>query len=76
MIYLDNILKSIDPALLRPGRIEKVIKVEFPNASARSAIFDIYTEAVIRNAALHQDVDINHIIQRTEGLTGAHVNKL
>ncbi|CAF5120267.1 unnamed protein product [Rotaria magnacalcarata] len=34
------------------------------------------TEAVIRNAALHQNVDINHIIQRTEGLTGAHVEQI
>ncbi|CAF2828135.1 unnamed protein product [Rotaria sp. Silwood2] len=84
MIYLDNILligttnflEVIDPALLRPGRIEKVIKIELPNAVARSAIFDIYTKALIRNGALNQDVDINHIINRTEGMTGAHVERI
>ncbi|CAF5223340.1 unnamed protein product, partial [Rotaria magnacalcarata] len=66
----------IDPVLLRQGRIEKAIKVELPNAAARSAIFDIYTEALIRNAALHQDVDINNIIRRTEGMTAAHVEQI
>ncbi|CAF4235665.1 unnamed protein product [Rotaria magnacalcarata] len=84
MIYLDNILlisttnilEAIDPVLLRQGRIEKAIKVELPNAAARSAIFDIYTQALILNAALHQDVDINNIIRRTEGMTAAHVEQI
>ena len=58
MIYLDNILligttnilEAIDPALLRSGRTEKVIKIELVDAAARSAIFDIHTKALIRNA--------------------------
>ncbi|CAF4440289.1 unnamed protein product [Rotaria sp. Silwood2] len=84
MIYLDNILligttnilEAIDPALLRPGRMEKVIKIELPDAAARSAIFDIHTKALIRNAALNEDVDINHVIRRTEGMTGAHMEQI
>ncbi|CAF1394366.1 unnamed protein product [Adineta ricciae] len=84
MLCLDNILiigttnliEAIDPALLRPGRIEKVIKIELPNKTARSAIFNIYTESLIRNGALNGDVDINNIISRTEGMTGAHIEQI
>ncbi|CAF4340811.1 unnamed protein product, partial [Rotaria sordida] len=62
MIYLDNILligtinilEVIDPALLRSGRMEKVIKIELPDTAARSAIFDIHTKVLIRNAALNE----------------------
>ncbi|CAF0711917.1 unnamed protein product [Adineta steineri] len=83
MIYLDNILliattnmvDAIDPALLRPGRIEKVIEIELPDGPPRSDIFDIHTKELIRNGALHQDVDINNIIRRTNGMTGAHVER-
>ncbi|CAF3330998.1 unnamed protein product [Rotaria sp. Silwood2] len=84
MIYLDNILlidaqnilEAIDPALLRPGRIKKVIKIDLPDAAARSAIFYIHIKALIRNGALNGDIDINHIIRRTEGMTGAHVEQI
>lgn len=84
MVYLDNIfligttniLEAIDPALLRPGRIETVIKIELPNETARSNIFDIYTKALIRNGVLNEDIDINNIIQRTTGMTGAHVERV
>ena len=76
LIGTTNILEAIDPALLRPGRMEKVIKIELTDVAARSAIFDIHTKALIRNAALNEDVDINYIIRRTEGMTGAHVEQI
>jgi len=84
MVYLDNILlvtttnmvNAIDPALLRPGRIEKVIKIELPDAIARSDIFDIHTKPLIRNGALNQDVDVNNIVRRTNGMTGAHIERI
>ena len=86
MVYLDNILiigttsflQEIDPALLRPGRIETVIEIKLPDAIARSHIFDIYTntKALIRNGAMNQDVNINNIIRSTEGMTGSHVERV
>ena len=76
LIGTTNILEALDPALLRPGRVEKLIKIELPNAAARSAIFDIHTRALIRNGALNADVDINYIIRRTEGLTGSQVERV
>ncbi len=84
MIQLDNILligttniiEAIDPALLRPGRVEKVIKIELQDAVARSAIFDIHTKAFLRNGILNEDVDIDSIIRRTNGMTGAHIERI
>ena len=84
MVYLDNILliattnilETIDLALIRPDRLEAVIKIELPDASARSNIFDVYTKALIRNGALNQDVDINNIIRCSAGMTGAHVERI
>jgi vesicle-fusing ATPase len=84
MVHLDNILligttnilEAVDPALLRLGRIETVIKIELPDATARSHIFDIHTKSLIRNGALNEDVDIEHIIRSTEDMTGAHVERV
>ena len=76
LIATTNILEAIDPALIRPDRLEAVIKIELPDASARSNIFDIYSKALIRNGALNQDVDINNIIRRSAGMTGAHVERI
>lgn len=84
MIYLNNIfllgttntVEAIDSALLRPERIETGIKVELPNATARSDMFDIHTKALLKNGALHQDVDIDNIIRRTEGMTSAHIERI
>ncbi|UJR28619.1 hypothetical protein I4U23_009852 [Adineta vaga] len=76
IIGTTNILEAIDPALLRPGRIETVIKVDLPDARARSAIFDLHMKALLRNGALYRDVDVNSIIHGTEGLTGAHIERI
>ena len=84
MVYLDNILiigttnflEKLDPAFLRPGRIETVIEIKLPDAIARSHIFDIYTKVLIRNGAMNQDVNINNIIRYTEGMTGSHVERV
>ena len=84
MIQLDNILligttnnlDIIDPAILRPGRIEMLIKIEPPDANARFCIFDIHTRALLRNGALSSDVDVSNIIRYTNGLTGAHIERV
>ena len=76
LIGTTNILEAISPAFLLHGRMEKIIKIELLDAAAGSAIFDIHTKALIRNAALNENVDINYIIRRTEGMTGAHVEQI
>ena len=62
----------IDPALLRPGRLEKLIYVPPPDEKGRLEILRIHT----RNVPLDEDVDLVEIARRTEGFTGADLAAL
>ncbi len=59
----------LDPALLRPGRFDKVIYVPPPNLEARYEIFKIHT----RNMPLADDVDLRRLAELTDGYTGADI---
>jgi transitional endoplasmic reticulum ATPase len=61
----------LDPALLRPGRFDKLIYVPPPNEEARLAILKIHT----RGMPL-KDVDLKKIAKRTEGYSGADLEAL
>ncbi|GAB6148236.1 CDC48 family AAA ATPase [Stetteria hydrogenophila] len=62
----------IDPALLRPGRFEKLIYVPPPDAKGRLEILRIHT----RQVPLAEDVDLREIAEATEGYTGADLAAL
>ncbi|MCQ2079149.1 MAG: CDC48 family AAA ATPase [archaeon] len=57
----------IDPALLRPGRIDRMILVGKPNRVARLSILGVHT----KNMPLEADVDLEYLADRTEGFVGA-----
>jgi len=57
----------IDPALLRPGRFDKLLYVPPPDLEARKEILKIH----LRKKPLAEDVNIDEIAKRTEGYTGA-----
>ena len=57
----------IDPALLRPGRFDKLLYVPPPDHEARKEILKIH----LRKKPLAEDVNIEEIAKRTEGYTGA-----
>ena len=57
----------IDPALLRPGRFDRLILVPPPDEKARLEILKIHT----RNMPLAKDVDLKKIAQLTENFSGA-----
>ncbi|MCS7109896.1 MAG: CDC48 family AAA ATPase [Candidatus Caldarchaeum sp.] len=59
----------LDPALLRPGRFDRVLYVPPPDKSARLAIFKIHT----REMPLDRDVDLDQLAAITEGYTGADI---
>ncbi len=59
----------LDPALLRPGRLDKLIYVPPPDENGRYEIFKIHT----RNMPLAKDVDLKELARRTEGYTGADI---
>ncbi len=57
----------LDPALLRPGRFDRIIYVPPPDEEARYQILKIHT----RRMPLDSDVDLREIARRTEYYTGA-----
>lgn len=60
-----NLLESVDPALLRPGRFEFLIEVPAPDADDRRAILELYNQR--QDLGLSDD-DITYAVRRTEGL--------
>lgn len=63
---------DIDPALLRPGRLEQHIEVPNPDEEARREILAVHT----RGAPLAEDVDIAEIAGSTAGYSGADIEAL
>ncbi|MHA2402221.1 MAG: CDC48 family AAA ATPase [Candidatus Kariarchaeaceae archaeon] len=62
----------IDPALLRPGRFDKVILVGNPDQESRKAIFDVHLTGM--NISSH--IDINELAEQTDGLSGAEIAQI
>jgi len=62
----------LDPALLRPGRFDKIIYVPPPDKKARLEILRIHT----RHTPLAEDVDLEEIAEKTEGYSGADLEAL
>lgn len=60
----------IDPALLRPGRFDRLIYISQPDLSARTEIFRIHT----KDKPLESEIDIKLLANRTEGYTGADIS--
>ncbi len=62
----------LDPALLRPGRFDRLIYVPPPDKKARLEILKIHT----RKTPLADDVDLERLAEMTEGYTGADLEAL
>src|ERR687890_1434467 len=62
----------IDPALLRPGRFERILYVPPPDKDSRLQIIKIHT----KKKHLAQDVNIDQLADNTEGYTGADIASL
>ena len=59
----------LDPALVRPGRFDRLITLDPPTLKDREAILAIHT----RNKPLDDDVDLHEIARTTVGLSGAEL---
>ena len=62
----------VDPALLRPGRFDRVIYVPPPDRRARLEILKVHT----RKVPLANDVDLEKLAELTEGYSGADLEAL
>jgi cell division protease FtsH len=57
----------LDPALLRPGRFDRRIVVDNPDAKGRRAILDVH----VRGKPVAEDVNLEALARRTPGFSGA-----
>jgi len=62
----------IDPALLRPGRFDRLLYVGPPDEESRKQIFMIHT----KKKPLSDDVKISELVEKTKGYTGADIAAL
>ena len=62
----------LDPALLRPGRFDRRVTVNYPDMNGREAILKVHC----RNKPLEATVDLRKIAQTTIGFTGAELANL
>ncbi|MDH3501690.1 MAG: CDC48 family AAA ATPase, partial [Nitrosopumilus sp.] len=68
-----NRADMIDPALLRPGRFDKIIQIPLPDKESRKSILKINTAKIpaVTDQNDPQHVDIDKIADLTDGLSGA-----
>jgi transitional endoplasmic reticulum ATPase len=62
----------IDPALLRPGRLDQLIYIPLPDDGSRKAIF----KAALRKSPVAPDVDIDLLAKVTQGFSGADITEI
>jgi transitional endoplasmic reticulum ATPase len=69
VIGTTNRPSSIDPALMRPGRLDRHIEVGLPDFDARRKIFEIKT----KNTKFDGIIDFEYLVERTKGFSGAEI---
>jgi transitional endoplasmic reticulum ATPase len=69
LLAATNRPERVDPALLRSGRFDYIVRCAKPDSADRSAIFRL----CCRRVPLAADVDLDELAARTEGLTGADI---
>ena len=67
-----NSIEHLDPAVIRPGRFDRHIRIDLPDADARRAIF----EEELEDRPVAGGVDIDELVRRTEGMTPAGIEKV
>jgi SpoVK/Ycf46/Vps4 family AAA+-type ATPase len=62
----------IDPALLRPGRLDQLIYIPLPDEQSRLQIF----KACLRKSPVAKDVDLHALAKYTQGFSGADITEI
>jgi len=62
----------LDNAITRPGRLDRLIFIDLPNAEGRKEIFNIHSKRM----KLDKKVDVDHLINLTDGYSGAEIQAL
>ncbi|MFO7926622.1 MAG: CDC48 family AAA ATPase [Halobacteriota archaeon] len=72
VIAATNRRDALDPALLRPGRLESHVEVPNPDIDARREILAVHTAG----KPIDDDVALDDLADRTDGLSGAEIESL
>ena len=59
----------LDPAMLRPGRLDRLIHIPVPNKEARASIFSIYTKKM----SIEKGINFKAIVDKMEEFSGAEI---
>ncbi|KDO34615.1 cell division cycle protein 48 [Saprolegnia parasitica CBS 223.65] len=62
----------IDPALMRPGRLDQLIFIPMPDLESRLSIL----KAALRKSPVSKDVDLNYLAAQTDKFTGADLTEI
>merc|ERR1719324_1190848 len=69
VIMATNRIDSLDPALIRPGRIDRKIEFPLPDEKTKRRIFHIHTNKM----TLSDDVNLEEMIMQKDDLSGADI---
>jgi len=72
LIMATNRPDTLDPALMRPGRLDRKIEVPLPNEQARLEILKIHAAPVNK----HGDIDYEAIVKLSDGFNGADLRNV
>ncbi len=72
LVAATNRFDMLDPALLRPGRFDRLIEVPAADEAGRRQILDIHT----REMNVASDVDFDHLAALTDGASGADIRAI
>ncbi|MDD4299559.1 MAG: CDC48 family AAA ATPase [Methanomicrobium sp.] len=61
----------LDEALMRPGRLDRIIYVPPPDAEGRKKIFEVYLKN--SKSILSEDISIDELVKKSEGYVGADI---
>jgi vesicle-fusing ATPase len=76
IIGMTNRKDMIDPALLRPGRLEVHIEIGLPDEKGRKQIFLIHTRRMRENNLMASDVDLEKLAKLSKNFSGAEIEGL
>merc|ERR1712105_29577 len=72
VIMATNRIETLDPALIRPGRIDRKIEFPLPDEKTKRRIFGIHTGKM----TLAEDVDLEEYIMSKDDLSGADIKAI
>ncbi|KZZ98051.1 proteasome-activating nucleotidase [Ascosphaera apis ARSEF 7405] len=72
VIMATNKIDTLDPALIRPGRIDRKILFENPDQNTKKKIFALHTSKM----SLNEDVDLDEFIAQKDDLSGADIKAI